>query len=49
MFLLMMVFEDVMSMQNFIEFGEIVFYEMELMKLVQEEEKVVDGFEIVEF
>ncbi len=49
MFLSMMASEDAMSMQNSTESGEIVSYEMELMKLAQEEEKAVDGLETAEF
>lgn len=49
MFLSMMASEDAMSMQNSTQSGEIVSYEMELMKLAQEEEKAVDGLETAEF
>ncbi len=49
MFLSMMASEDAMSMQNSTQSGEIVSYEMELMKLAQEQEKAVDGLETAEF
>ncbi|MBX2877537.1 MAG: TraB/GumN family protein [Saprospiraceae bacterium] len=49
MFLSMMASEDAMSMQNSTQTGEIVSYEMELMKMAQEQEKAVDGLETAEF
>lgn len=49
MFLSMMASEDAMSMQTSTESGEIVSYEMELMKIAQEQEKAVDGLETAEF
>lgn len=49
MFLSMMASEDAMNMQDASQSGEIVSYEMELMKMAQEQEKPVDGLETAEF
>lgn len=49
MFLSMMASEDAMNMQGSAQSGEIVSYEMELMKMAQEQEKPIDGLETAEF
>lgn len=49
MFLSMMASEDAMNMQNPNQESEIVSYEMELMKMAQDQEKAVDGLETAEF
>lgn len=49
MFLSMMASEDAMNMQNPEKEGEIVSYEMELMKIAQTQKKAVDGLETAEF
>jgi uncharacterized protein YbaP (TraB family) len=49
MFLSMMASEDAMNMQNPSQESEIVSYEMELMKMAQDQEKAVDGLETAEF
>jgi len=49
MFLSMMASEDAMNMQSETQSGEIVSYEMELMKLAQDQEKSIAGLETAEF
>ncbi len=49
MFLSMMASEDAMNMQSETQSGEIVSYEMELMKLAQDQEKAIAGLETAEF
>lgn len=49
MFLSMMASEDAMNMQDPNKESEIVSYEMELMKMAQDQEKAVDGLETAEF
>ncbi|MEZ5041638.1 MAG: TraB/GumN family protein [Saprospiraceae bacterium] len=49
MFLSMMASEDAMNMQNSQKEGEIVSYEMELMKIAQTQKKAIDGLETAEF